>query len=101
MTASAGIGCRGAADLFEHDARLEEAEPGAADRLGQRDADDAGLGERGPQVAVEAVARRRATSFVRSSVVASDRILAASSRRSCWSEVKEKSISGQPSGSPA
>src|SRR5262249_14406223 len=42
-------------DLFEHDARLEEAEAAAAHRLGHRDADDAGLRERLPQVAVEAV----------------------------------------------
>src|SRR5262249_24002678 len=47
---------RRAADLFEDDARLEEAEPGTTHRLRQGDADDPGIGERGPQVAVEAVA---------------------------------------------
>ena len=51
---------RRAPDLLQHDARLEEAEPAAADRLGQRDADEAGVGHRAPQLVVDGVARWRA-----------------------------------------
>ena len=46
---------RGATDLLEHDARLEEPESRAAGRLGDRDAHDPGIGKCGPQVPVEAV----------------------------------------------
>ena len=45
----------GPTDLLEHDARLEEAEPGATGRLGDRDAHDPGVGERGPEVRVVAI----------------------------------------------
>ena len=50
----------GAPDLLEHDARLDEAEAGAAHRLGQRDADDAGLRQRATTGRGRSRRRRRA-----------------------------------------
>ncbi len=100
ITASAGIGAavRPTSSSTMHDSRNPSPAPPA----------DSGI-EMPTIPASASVAHRSrskpsssaSTRFTRSSAVASVRILAASSRRSCWSEVKEKSISGQPSGGPA
>ena len=50
-----GHGRHRAAELLEHDRRLEEPVPAAAVRLGEGDAEQAGLGELRPQLAVEVV----------------------------------------------
>ena len=94
-----GIGAARARDLLDDERRLEKPEPGTAVRLRHRDAEEAGLGDLGPELAVEARAAGAldlADALV-GGLVGED-LLRRGRRSACCSSLNEKSMARILSG---